>query len=435
MADPNPTDPNPTDLSRRTLMRGAAGVAALGAMTAGARAQGTDATGGDTTSALADRRLGNDIAAPPGDPIPTELTGRPFPASLDLPDAPTERLGWVVAGLGDFAINHMIPALDRARRSRLVGVVSGNPVKGAAVARARGLENRHVYSYAGFDAIADDDAIDVVYVVTPNALHEDLVVRALRAGKHVLCEKPMATTVAAAERMVEEADRAGRLLMTAYRAHFEPHNVRLKEMLDAGELGAVNALDAATHRPLDVSRPRDQWRVRHDLAGGGSLPDIGIYALNGALYFMDEMPVALAATVHSPPGDPRFAEIEDAVAVQLRFASGAVANLSSSYTTPANRITLYGDKALATLDPATAYHDNRLTVLREGNPTTITTDEQSDVQFHREMDHLSEAIQNGTPLRTPGTMGLRDVRLIEAIYRAALSGGWVDLNEDGSARA
>ena len=419
--------------SRRDLMRGAAGAAALVGMAGAARAQSADAetAAGDAASAVA-RELGNGLPLP-GDPIPNALTGRPFPARFTPPEPPGRRLGWAIAGLGDFAINHQIPALDDAKHSRLAGLVSGNAEKAGAVADARGIGRAHVYSYETFDSIAEDDAIDVVYVITPNGLHEDLVVRALRAGKHVMCEKPMATTSAACERMIEAARSADRKLMIAYRAHFEPHNVEAKRMLDAGELGAVNYYEAATHRPLDVSRPRDQWRIRYELAGGGSMPDIGIYALNGVIYFAGEAPTALAAQVQSPPDDPRFGEVEDVCAAQLRFPSGAIANISSSYTTAINRIALSGDQALATLSPATAYHDNRLTVsLWDGTERQVGVDEQSDVQFHREMDHLSEAVMNGTAVRTPGEMGLRDLRLIEAIYEAARRGTWVEL--DGEQR-
>ena len=131
-------------------------------------------------------------------------------------------------------------------------------------------------------------------------------------------------------------------------------------------------------------------------------------------------------------GHWRFAEIEDVCAAELVFPSGRVAHISSSYTTVANRIVLHGDKALATLSPATSYHDNRLMISTwAGTERTVGVAEQSDVQFHREMDHLSQAIRQGTPVRTPATMGLRDVRLIEAIYTSAMRGAWVDLDEDG----
>ena len=430
-----------SDFNRRDVIR-TAGLAAAGTLaTAGtlaaatsARAQSSGASGDAATSgdpAAIERRLGNGMTQVPGDPIPAELTGRPEPAAFTPPAPPAERLGWAIAGLGDFAVNHMIPALDDAQHSKLAGLVSGNAGKAAAVAKARGIADAHVYSYETFDRIADDDAIDVVYVVTPNTLHEDLVVRALRAGKHVLCEKPMAGSVAACERMIEAAKTADRKLMIAYRAHFEPHNLQAKTMMDAGNLGAVNFIDAYTHRPLDISRPRDQWRIRRELSGGGSMPDIGIYALNGVMFYLGEVPESLTAQVHAPAGDPRFAEIEDVCAVQARFPSGAVAHMSSSYTTGANRISIFGDKALATLSPATSYHDNRLEVHEGGGVRQVAVPEQSDVQFHREMDHLSLAVKNGTDVRTPGEMGLRDVALIEAIYHAALTGERVALDETG----
>lgn len=427
------------DYSRRDVM-GAAAAAAGATLAAGAaRAQTANSSSGGTSSdsatpadaATPERRLGDGMTQVPGDPIPNRLVGRPRPATFTPPAPPSERLGWAVAGLGDFAVNHMIPAMDRAQHSRLAGLVSGNADKAAAVARALGIESRHVYSYESFDEIADDEAIQVVYIVTPNGLHRDLAVRALDAGKHVLCEKPMANSVAECEAMIAAAKRADRLLMIAYRAHFEPHNLAAKTMMTGGALGAVNFIDAYTHRPLDISRPRDQWRIRRELAGGGSMPDIGIYALNGAIFYYGETPESLTAQVHAPDGDPRFAEIEDVCAVQARFPSGAVAHMSSSYTTGANRISIFGDKAFATLSPATSYHDNRLSVHEGGQVRQITTPEQSDVQFFREMDHLSLAIKSGTGVLTPGEMGLRDVALIEAIYHAALTGERVEVDETG----
>ena len=132
--------------------------------------------------------------------------------------------------------------------------------------------------------------------------------------------------------------------------------------------------------------------------------------------FAGEAPVALAAQVQSPPGDPRFGEMEDVCAAQLRFSSGATASISASSTTALNRIALCGDEALATLSPATPCHGNRLTVSTQDRAgRQVGAPEKSDVQFHCERDHPSEAIDNGTGISTPGGMGLRDVRLIEAL--------------------
>lgn len=375
--------------------------------------------------------MGNGIGTPPGGDVPTTLSGRPEPTREDAPEQPDKRLGWAVAGLGDFAQTQIIPAFAGADHSALRGLVSGAPDKLSRLGKAYGIPDDHCYDYDGFDAIADDEAIDVVYIITPNALHTDLVIRAFRAGKHVMCEKPLATNSADCERMIEAAEQAGKKLMVAYRAHFEPHNKKAKEMLETGKLGRLNFVTSDHHRHLDSDRPRDHWRMRKALSGGGSLPDMGIYSLNGAIYFLGESPCAIAAQIYSPPGDERFAEVEDFCAVQARFPSGAIANLSSSYTSAAKRIQLFGDRAVATLDPATDYDNNRLVVEDKEGQTQISTIKTSSAQFAAEIDHLSEAIRNDTPVLTPGEMGLRDVRLIEAIYEAAKTGQWVSLHPDG----
>ncbi|PWN57246.1 gfo/Idh/MocA family oxidoreductase, partial [Chryseobacterium phosphatilyticum] len=140
--------------------------------------------------------------------------------------------------------------------------------------------------------------------------HAELTVKAFEAGKHVFCEKPMANSPAECQRMIDAAKAAGRKLMIAYRAHWEPHNLRAKAMLDAGELGQVWFATSDHHRPLDPALPRDQWRMKRSVAGGGSLVDIGIYSLNGLQWFFGESPNAVAASMQAPPDDPRFAEVE-----------------------------------------------------------------------------------------------------------------------------
>lgn len=175
------------DPSRRDLLRGAAGAAALSGLAGAAHAQETadDAASVGGAPDVIAQELGNGLT-PPGEPVPERLTARPMPARISPPEPPGRRLGWAVAGLGDFAIDHQIPPPDDAEHSKLAGLVSGNAEKANAVAGARAIDRAHLYSSESFDSIANDDAIDVIYVITPNGLHEDLVVRALQAGKHVL---------------------------------------------------------------------------------------------------------------------------------------------------------------------------------------------------------------------------------------------------------
>lgn len=400
-------------VSRRGVLAGAGGLAVLAA--------GTPAPAQDGVVR--------------GPDLPDDLVGRPAEIEVELPQPEGRRLGWAVAGLGHFATSYQIPALGRARYSKLAGLVSGNPAKAAEVAARTGVDPAHFYSYDTFDRIADDPAIDVVYVATPNSLHRDLVVRAFAAGKHVMVEKPMGISAADCEAMIAARDAAGRKLMVAYRAHFEPLNLAAATMIREGSLGHVSFATSDHHRPLVPSDPKDQWRMKRALAGGGSFTDIGIYSLNGLLWFMGEPLAALSARTWSPPGDPRFAEVEAVASVQLRFLSGRMANISSGYVADKKRIEVFGADAVATLDPATEYMGNRLLVRREGGTGEVRSEFGSQVQFDREIDHLSRCILEGRDVLTPGEMGLRDCRLIEAVYRsAAESGRWLELDEDGTVR-
>lgn len=374
-------------------------------------------------------------AAQPATAIPPGPVGRPEPQLEEEPPlALAQRVGWAVVGLGHYTQAYVLPALARSRRSRTVALVSGNPDKARSVAARYGVNERSLYGYDAMERLADNPEVAVVYIVTPNASHAELTVKAFEAGKHVICEKPMANSPAECQRMIDAARAADRRLMVAYRAHWEPHNLRAKQMFDAGELGAVWFASSDHHRPLDPSRPRDQWRVKRAVAGGGSLVDIGIYALNGLQWFFDESPNAVAASMQSPPGDPRFAEVENVFTAELAFPSGRRATISSGYTADKKRIDLWGDRLVATLDPATAYQGNRLVVANAKKSEEVLTQETSAAQFTGELDHFSQVVAEGGAVRTPGEMGLRDVRLIEALYRAAAERRWLDLNPDMTVR-
>ena len=400
-------------LSRRGFLRASAGTAAGVISASAARAQPQD---------LPD--------------IPDEAVGRPFPeAEFEIPLPPEERLGWAVVGLGAFALNHVIPAITRSQRCRLAALVSGNPDKAARVREAYGVPEARVYDYEGFDRLGEDEAVDVVYVVLPNGLHAAYTIRALEAGLHVMCEKPMANTVEECRAMIAAAERADRRLMIAYRAHFEPHNTRALAMRREGAFGDVKLVLGDTMRALDLSRPRDEWRVLRELAGGGSMMDIGIYALNGALMFLEETPTALVASIRNPEGDVRFREVEDMLVAQLRFPSGALANLSTSYTMSENRIQILGTGGTGLLNPATSYHGNELRETgAEVGTRIVPVGQPAARQFTGEIDHLSRAVTEGFEPATSGAMGLRDVALIQAMYASAERGAWVELNPDGTMR-
>jgi predicted dehydrogenase len=348
-------------------------------------------------------------------------TGRPQPKiHNEQPQPPDERLGIAVVGLGKLSLGEILPALEQSTGCRLAGLVSGNADKARDVARRYGVPADAIYDYDDFDRIADDPRFAAVYIVLPNALHLAFTERAFRAGKHVLCEKPMATTVEDCEAMLAAGEAAGRRLMIAYRCHYEPNNLAAIRTIREGRVGDLRAIGTHNGRPADPKDPADPWRLQAGLSGGGSLFDIGIYGLNGARYLAGEEPVEVRAWSYTAD-DPRFAETPDVIAWQLRFSSGLIANgtCSFSYATT-SRLEAIGTKGRVALDPATPYVGIKLMV------QTADGDEIPKIhpvnQFAAEMDHFAKCLRDGTPFHSPGEEGLQDVRLMVAILESARTG-------------
>ncbi len=330
-----------------------------------------------------------------------------------LAPPPEERVGWAVLGLGGYALGQILPSFKDCRRSRLVALVSGSPDKARRVAEQYGVAPKGIYDYRNFESIRDNPEVQVVYVITPPGTHREFTVRAAKAGKHVLSEKPMAPTVADCDAMIAACRRAGKRLMIGYRSQYEPHNLRAIQAVRSGELGKVRSI-VSDH---GFSIGPGTWRTQKALAGGGSLYDIGIYSLQAARYLTGEEPTEVRAMIHSPAGDPRFKEVEDTAHFTLRFASGALANLSSGYSWAGmNRYHVVGDRGTMEAEPATAYAGNRLTI--KGQLVEVPPVDQ----FAAQLDDLSECIQEDKPVRTPGEEGRRDIRILQAVYEAARTG-------------
>jgi predicted dehydrogenase len=300
--------------------------------------------------------------------------------------------------------------------------MTGDKDKGVRVLRQHGAPEEAVYGYDEWDALGRNGDIDVVYIVTPNGMHLHQVEQAARVGKHVLCEKPMANTSAEAEQMIAACSKAGVTLMVAYRCQYEPFNQEVTRLTRSGEFGALKMIEAHNGQVQDNVA---QWRHDKALAGGGALPDIGLYCLNFARFVTGEEPQEVMAWSWSTPGDPRFQEIEENIVWQMRFPSGVVARLSSAYDAhEARPARLYFQKALVKLEPAFAYKGQRLNVMqRSPERADVEINEERLIgpkdQFAAEIDHMAECVLTGRRPRTPGEEGLQDHRLMEAIYRSA----------------
>lgn len=344
-------------------------------------------------------------------------------AELRVPDPPGKKLGWALVGLGSLSINQLLPAFAKCEKSKVVAFVSGHPDKAHKLALRYGVNEKNIYNYENYDSIRNNSEVDVIYIVLPNGMHAEYTVRGLEAGKHVLCEKPMANTPAECRQMIDAARKADRKLMVAYRCRYEPYNREAIRIARSGELGPTQMILADAG--FAIGDPT-QWRLTKQLGGGGSLMDIGIYALNAARYLTGEEPKEVNAMMYSTPGDPRFKEVEEHINFQLRFPSGILANCSSSYGYfHQSHYRVMGTDGRLCMDPASWYSGLRMWIER-GNAI-----EQRDLpevdHFASEMDHMSDCImQNKEPL-TPGEEGLRDLTIMQAIYEAAKGGHTVKL--------
>jgi predicted dehydrogenase len=348
--------------------------------------------------------------------------GTPLAGDFQLPDLPAQKLRWAIVGLGNFAVGEAIPGFIDSQHARMTAFVSGSPDKQKDLGARFGVSR--FYNYQNFDSIAQDPEIDCVYIILPVGLHAEYTIRALKAGKHVLTEKPMASTSAECAAMIAAARQANRQLGVAYRIHFEPTNVRAKQLIGAGEIGDIRFVAADHGFNADPNYGPHKWRLQKELAGGGSMFDIGIYGLNTSLMMLDHEPVELSARYIYPKDDPRFREVEGGLEYRLRMANGVSVSGSSSYSwSPYISQQRYmGSKATIFMKPATTYDRNTITV--EGNGPTREIEAGNPLtQFQNQLDAFSLAAKTNTPHKTPGEMGLRDIRLIEAIYRSADNGG------------
>jgi len=328
------------------------------------------------------------------------------------------KLGYAIVGLGGYGLGRIIPQFQNCQHSRLVALVSGDPAKAKKVAQEYGVPERGIYSYNDFDRIRDNPDIDIVYICLPVFMHAEYTIRAAQAGKHVMCEKPMAVSPAECEQMIAACRKAGKKLMIGYRSRFEPHNVEAIRLARAGAIGTIRYFRSEHGF---VAGDANTWRMKKAQSGGGSLMDIGIYALQAARYMTGEEPVAVFAKETTNRNDPRFREVEDMIDFQLEFPSGAIGSCMSMYSANRNQFVLMGEKGRIELEPATAYSGQRMWVGQERSDKTEIKPPPGPYanQWVGQLDHMAQCVlQNREPL-VPGEEGLRDIRIIEAVYRSA----------------
>jgi len=329
----------------------------------------------------------------------------------ELPD--DRKLNIALVGLGGYASGQLAPALQKTKLCKLNGIVTGTPAKEDRWARRYNIPEKNIYNYETYDRIADNDDIDIIYIVLPNGLHAEYTIRAAEAGKHVISEKPMATSVADAEAMIEACRKAGKKLSIGYRLHFEPHHEKVMRLGQHRELGKVQSMEGG--HGFRIGGDPDRWRMDKELSGGGPLMDVGIYAVQAAIYTLGEVPESVTAETITN-NEKLFDEVEETIKWELKFSGGVTAKGESSYGYGANYHNVNASDGWAKLSPAYSY--SGIEGKTSNGPMNYPFIKQQTMQ----MDAFADCILNDRQSRVPGEMGLRDMKILMAIYEAAETG-------------
>ncbi|MDB5230816.1 MAG: glucose-fructose oxidoreductase [Chitinophagaceae bacterium] len=333
-------------------------------------------------------------------------------------DGPVLRIA--IMGLGSYG-NRVAEAMQSCTKAKLVGVISGTPSKIKTWQAKYNIPDKNCYNYENFDQVKNNPDIDAVYVITPNALHHDQVIRVAKAGKHVICEKPMALNAKEGQEMIDACKKANVKLLVGYRMHFEPKTLEIIRMRNAGEFGKILFFQGLCG--FRIGDPT-QWRLNKQLAGGGSLMDIGIYAINGSRYMVGEDPVWVMAQ-ETKTDHVKFKEgVDETIQFQFGFPSGATASCLSTYSmNNLDRFFLNGDNEFAEMQPSTGY-----------GPIKGKTNKGELMYPHVthqtvQMEEMAGIILEGKQPVVPvdGGEALKDLKIIDAIYEATRTGRKIDL--------
>lgn len=344
-----------------------------------------------------------------------------------------KKLNVALVGLGRYA-ELLAEGLQVSQYCRLAGVVTGHPAKAAAWKAKYNLPDKNIYNYENFDTVADNPDIDLIYVVLPNALHKEYTVRAARARKHVICEKPMAISSQECREMIDACQKAGVQLAIGYRLHYEPYNLEMKRLGQEKVFGTVRYVEAGlgyktinfesgnAGKPFDINDP-SEWRLNKHWAGGGALMNLGIYCVQASRYILGENPVSVTAQYGTVHDAERFAQVEEAVVWQALFPGGAMANCNTSNGYNIDGLRAVADDGFFELAPAISYGP----FIGKSSKGAMHFPDIN--QQAAQLDGIGQRILENKPLpdHISGKEGLTDMCIIEAIYKAANSGSKADV--------
>jgi len=323
------------------------------------------------------------------------------------------KLGIALVGLGNYAGGQLAPALLQTDNCYLAGIVTGTPSKIPVWKEKYNIPDKNIYNYETFDSIKDNPDIDIIYVVLPNSMHAEYTIRAAKAGKHVISEKPMALTVEDCDKMIAACKQAGKSLSIGYRLHFEPYNL---EMVRLGTKKVYGDLKKITAGFGFLIGDPTQWRLKKAMAGGGPMQDLGIYCVQGICYTTGLEPIAVTAQEGPKTIADKFNEVEQSLKWQFEMPGGIIAEGEASYGHGLNFLKAEAEKGTFELSPAYNYGGMK------GKIGETPMNFPNVNQQAKQMDGIALSIKNNQTSIVPGELGKRDVKIVAAVYEAMRTG-------------
>lgn len=353
--------------------------------------------------------------------VPSEIEQQPYTG---------KKINIALCGLGYYA-EMLASGIEKSDYCTLAGIVTGTPSKAEKWKTQYNIPEKNIYNYQNFDEIIHNKNIDLVYVVVPNGLHKEFTIRAAKAGKHVITEKPMAVSVKDCEEMIKACNDANVQLAIGYRLHYEPYHLELKRLGQNKVFGQVRFIEASLgYKTYDTTskvkvdkKDRNEWRLTKALSGGGPLMDLGIYCIQSARYVLGEEPIAVTAQFGTINDKDRFSETEESISWQMEFPSGAVANCNTSCGFNIDRFYAAADEGFFELSPALSYGPFvGKTSEKELNFPVIN-------QQKTQLDEICKVLAENKklPNHITGEEGIKDIRVINAIYKSAETGKKVEI--------
>jgi predicted dehydrogenase len=328
-----------------------------------------------------------------------------------------KKLNVALVGLGRYG-NYMAEGIAVSKYCKVAGIVTGSPEKVPIWREKYNIPLKNCYNYDNFDSVVNNPDIDVIYVILPNAMHKEYVLRAALAGKHVIVEKPMATNAKDCVEMIEACKKAKVQLAVGYRLHFEPYNMEMMRLGQEKVFGQVKLVEASLGYNISAFAKPDDWHFKKSLSGGGPLQNLGVYCVQAARYIIGEEPISVSAQFGPITNNDLYKEVEESIYWQMEFPSGAVATSSSTNTCGIDRLFASAENGNFELSPAISY--GPFVGKSSNGPFDFPQTNQQQVQ----MDEMAKVLLNNKtfPDHISGLEGWKYLKVIDAIYKAAETG-------------